>query len=143
MKILFNTRLLMSAVLLLGTFVNTAIAQDQNVQKAGNLASQISESLIQIIEQAEDPALQTDAMHEKSATVALSELKQLAEDIDVLERLLTNGKSLDQTLPHYKSIAFHRKNVRFFAEGIEIKESIRKNAQSTGELLDQLDRIYK
>ncbi|MEJ2177097.1 MAG: hypothetical protein P8Y12_03925, partial [Gammaproteobacteria bacterium] len=137
-----NTGLLMSVAMVLGTLFNTAIAQDQNAQTAGKLAGQISASLMQIIKQAEDRASQTDAMHEKSATVAISELKRLAEDIYILERLLRNGKSLDQTLPHYESIAFRRKNVRFFAEGIEIKESIRKNARATGELLDQLDRIY-
>lgn len=143
MKLLFIVRSVVIAALVLGTFVSTAIAQDQNAQKAANLAGQISESLFQIIKQAEDPAFQTDAMHEKSATVAVLELKQLAGDIDILERLLTNGKSLDQTLPHYKSIAYRRKNVRFFAEGIEIKDSIRENARATGELLDQLDQIYK
>lgn len=121
MNFLVNTGLLMSVVLVLGTLFDTAIAQDQNAQTAGKLAGQISASLMQIIKRAEDPASQTDAVHEKSATVALSELRRLAEDIDILERLLRNGKSLDQTLPHYESIAFRRKECQVFRRGYRNK----------------------
>lgn len=118
-------------------------AETSQERKAGELAGKIHASLASIIAQAEDASAQSDAIHEKSAVVALAELKRLAEDVDVLESLLISGKSLDQTLQHYRGIAFRRKNVRFFAEGIEIKESISEQARATGELMDELDKIYK
>ena len=120
-----------------------ASAEKSKESEAAELAGQIHASIASIIAQAEDPSAQLDALHEKSATVALSELKRLAEDVDVLESLLINGKSLDQTLQHYRGIAYRGKNVEFFAEGIEIKESIRELARATDELMDRLDLIYK
>lgn len=126
-----------------GFFINTTYAEQPSPQQAAMLTTEIIAGLNTIIEQAEDPAAQSDAIYEKSAIVSISELKQLREDCEKLEAMLTSGKSLMQTRPLYRSVANRRKNIGFFADGIEIRDSIREQAKTTGELMDELNLLYE
>ncbi|MGB5707973.1 MAG: hypothetical protein WBM41_14230 [Arenicellales bacterium] len=126
-----------------GFFTNATYAEQPSPQQAAMLSTKIVAGLKNIIEQAEDPAAQSDAIYEKSAIVALSEIKQLRQDCEKLEAMLTSGKSLMQTRPLYRSISDRRKNIRFFAEGIEIRDSIRDQAKTTGGLMDELNLLYE
>lgn len=126
-----------------GVFINTTYAEQPSPQQAAMLTTEIVAGLNKIIEQAEDPATQSDAIYEKSAIVSLSEIKQLREDCEKLEAMLISGKSLMQTRPLYRSVSNRRKNIGFFAEGIEIQESIRDQAKITGELMDKLNLLYE
>jgi uncharacterized protein with von Willebrand factor type A (vWA) domain len=126
-----------------GFFTNATYAEQPSLQQAAMLSTKIVAGLKNIIEQAENPAAQSDAIYEKSAIVALSEIKQLRQDCEKLEAMLTSGKSLMQTRPLYRSISDRRKNIRFFAEGIEIRNSIRDQAKTTGDLMDELNLLYE
>jgi len=127
----------------IGMTCTPAYAEEASPQQAAMLTEKIADGLTGLIDQVEDPATQSDAVHEKSAIVAISELKQLAKDVTKLNSMLSGGKSLMQTRPLYQKIADRGSNIDFFAAGIEIRDSIRDQAKATAGLMDQLDTLYE
>lgn len=127
----------------IGVAFTPAYAEDPSPKQAAALTEKIADGLTGLIDEVEDPTTQSDAVHEKSAIVAISELKQLAKDVTRLNAMLSGGNSLMQTRPIYRKIADRRSNIEFFATGIEIKDSIRDQAKATVELMDQLDTLYE
>lgn len=118
-------------------------ADDPASESTIELVEEIAQSLEGIVDQVEAPSTQTHAIDERRASVSLSELKHLIEDVRRLGSMLSSEKSLMQTRPMYRSISARRKNIQFFSDGIDIQDSIRTQARSAGVLLDKLAEIYK
>jgi hypothetical protein len=130
--------------LLICIAVSTSVfAEEGSTQAAAELVENIVESLSSIVDQAADPADQVDAIDEKTVTVALAELKHLVEDSKKLHSMLTSGHSFMQTIPIYKSIYYRRKNIRFFADTLEIPKPIREEANTVTTLFNKLAKFYE
>jgi len=131
-------------LLLIGCAIPGVIYADEpSSESTIELVEEIAQSLEDIVDQVEAPSTQTHAIDERRASVSLAELKHLINDVRRLGSMLSSEKSLMQTRPMYRSISARRKNIQFFSDGIEIQDSIRTQARSTGVLLDKLADIYK
>lgn len=115
-------------------------AWDPNL--AAGVVDELLGSLSRIVEISQDEEMQPDAVMSKNARAALVDIRFLIGELERLHLALSAGKNKAQTFASYQRISNLRYSVRDYASGTEISEEVRREAETAGSLMRELDLIY-
>lgn len=115
---------------------------DWDQQRAIDLATQFEAAIRGLIG---DPGLesrQTTAMQERQHQAAVTDVRQLAGLAEELARKLRSRRGYHQTRPIVEAMEKLRDSIREYATDSRLSKSAEEKAQSAGDLLTQLARLY-
>ena len=81
-------------------------------------------------------------MQERQHRAAVSDVRQVAELAEELARKLRGGRGYHQTRPIVEAMEALRDSIREYATDSRLSPSAQEKAQSAGDLLTQLGRLY-